>query len=197
MPIIKSILPLAAVPPLCFQRNKSSLKTKLSVEGIDYTVNGNGIPCCPHDPSLPMRREGSRSHLRSKLPTMKFVCPKMKWMYNKDTGKSFRKCHCENPCTSSSCGRMIYIYPEKNLRAYPGVERGSAEWEKTYTIRVNVEKSINHFKDSFCIANRKTQNEKTLHADLLLAGITQLVTVLVADNIHQHQYIRSLKPLIA
>ena len=65
------------------------------------------------------------------------------------------------------------------------------------SIRVNVEKSINHFKDSFCIANRKTQNEKTLHADLLLAGITQLVTVLVADNIHQHQYIRSLKPLIA
>jgi len=56
---------------------------------------------------------------------------------------------------------------------------------------------INHFKDSFCIANRKTQNEKTLHADLLLARITQLVTVLVADKIHQHQYIRSLKPLIA
>ena len=53
---------------------------------------------------------------------------------------------------------MIYIYPEKNLRAYPGVERGSQEWEDTYKIRVNVEKSINHFKDSFCIADRKTQN---------------------------------------
>ena len=99
--------------------------------------------------------------------------------------------------TSSSCGRMIYIYPEKNLRAYPGVERGSQEWEDTYKIRVNVEKSINHFKDSCSIANRKTQNEKTLHADLLLAGITQLVTVIVADKIHQYQYIRSLKPLIA
>ena len=89
------------------------------------------------------------------------------------------------------------IVVEKNLRAYPGVERGSAEWEETYKIRVNVEKSINHFKDSFCVANRKTQNEKTLHADLLLAGIAQLVTVIVADKIHQHQYIRSLKPLIA
>ena len=63
------------------------------------------------------------------------------------------------------------IVVEKNLRAYPGVERGSTEWEETYKIRVNVEKSINHFKDSFCVANRKTQNEKTLHADLLLAGI--------------------------
>ena len=46
----------------------------------------------------------------------------------------------------------------KNLRASPGVERGSQEWEDTYKIRVNVEKSINHFKDSFCIADRKTQN---------------------------------------
>ena len=121
----------------------------------------------------------------------------MKWEYNKADKTKRRVCHCDNPCTTSSCGRMIYIYPEKNLRAYPGVERGSAEWEETYKIRVNVEKSINHFKDSFCVANRKTQNEKTLHADLLLAGITQLVTVIVADKIHQHQYIRSLKPLIA
>ena len=93
---------------------------------------------------------------------------------------------------------MIYVYPEKNLRAYPGVERGSKEWDETYKIRVNVEKSINHFKDSFCVAKRKTkQNEKTLHADLLLAGISQLLTVVVADKINQRQHIRSLKSFIA
>ena len=92
---------------------------------------------------------------------------------------------------------MIYLYPEKNLRAYPGTARGIQEWDNTYKIRVNIEKSINHFKDSFCVAGRKTQNEKTLHADLLLAGIAQLITVMVADKLHKHQYIRSLKPLIA
>ncbi len=81
--------------------------------------------------------------------------------------------------------------------AYPGALRGTQEWDATYKIRVNVEKSINHFKDSFCVAGRKTQNEKTLHADLLLAGIAQLVTVMVADKIHKHKYIHSLKPLIA
>ena len=37
---------------------------------------------------------------------------------------------------------MIYVYPEKNLRAYPGVERGSKEWDETYKIRATVEKSI-------------------------------------------------------
>ena len=144
-----------------------------------------------------MRREGSKSHLRSNLPTMKFVCSKMKWEYNREDKSKRRVCHCDNPCTTSSCGRMIYVYPEKNLRAYPGVERGSEEWDKTYKIRVNVEKSINHFKDSFCVANRKTTNEKTIHADLLLAGISQLLTVVVADKIHQRQHIRSLKTFIA
>ena len=180
-----------------FKKAFIPLHTKLSMENVNYTFNEDGIPCCPHGPSLPMKREGSKSNLRSRIPTMKFVCPEMKWEYSRETKKSRRVCHCNNPCTSSTCGRMVYVYPEKNLRAYPGVERGSAEWDETYKIRVNVEKSINHFKDSFCIACRKTQNEKTLHADLLLAGITQLTTAILADEIHHHGYIRSIKPLIA
>ena len=180
-----------------FQKAFIPLKVKLSLNNADYTFNENGIPCCPHDSSLPMRREGSKSHLRSNLPTMKFVCPKMKWEYNRQDKSKRRVCHCDNPCTASSCGRMIYVYPEKNLRAYPGVERGSEEWNDTYKIRVNVEKSINHFKDCFCVANRKTMNEKTIHADLLLAGISQLLTVVVADKMNQRQHIRSLKTFIA
>ena len=180
-----------------FEQTYIPLKNKLKVEGIDYQVNSEGIPYCPHDSSLLMRREGSKTHLRCGLPTMKFVCPKMKWEYNKETKTKRRVCHCDHPCTTSPCGRMIYIYPEKNLRAYPGTARGTAEWVSNYKIRANVEKSINHFKDSFCVAGRKTQNEQTLHADLLLAGIAQLVTVMVADKLHKHEYLRSLKPLIA
>lgn len=95
-----------------------------------------------------------------------------------------------------AAGCFIFIR-KKNLRAYPGTLRGTPEWDSTYKIRVNIEKSINHFKGSFCLSGRKTRNEKTLHADLLLAGIAQLVTVMVSDKIHKHQYIRSLKPLIA
>ena len=87
----------------------------------DCPLNEDGIPCCPKNPSLPMKQEGSKSHLRCGLPTVKFVCPKMKWIYiRKLLKRSRRVCHCENPCTESSCGRMVYLYPEKNLRAYPG-----------------------------------------------------------------------------
>lgn len=92
---------------------------------------------------------------------------------------------------------MIYVYPEKDLRAYPGVIRGTEEWDATYKIRSVVEQSINHFKENLCVASRRTQNEKTLHADLILASITQLITVILADKIHRHEYLRSIKPLIA
>ena len=90
-----------------------------------------------------------------------------------------------------------HIYPEKDLRAYPGAIRGTEEWNNTYKIRTTVERDINHIKDNLCLAGRRTQNEKTLHADLILAGITQLITVVLSDKINHHEFIRSLKPLIA
>ena len=114
-----------------------------------------------------------------------------------DDGKYRHVCHCENPCTSSVSGRMMYVYPEKNLRAYPGVIRGTQAWNNTYKIRTAMESDINHIKENLCLAGRRTQNEQTLHADLILAGITQLITVILADRIKHHEYIRSLKPLIA
>lgn len=55
----------------------------------------------------------------------------------------------------------------------------------------------NHIKDNLCVATRRTQNGNKLHSDLILAGITQLITVVLTDKIHHHEYIRSLKPLIA
>ena len=92
---------------------------------------------------------------------------------------------------------MTYVYPEQNLRTYPGVLRGSKEWENTYKIRTEVERSIEFFKTNLCVADRRTQNEKSLHADLLLAGICQLLSVIVADRIHNHKHLKSLKKLIA
>lgn len=91
---------------------------------------------------------------------------------------------------------MVYLYPEKDLRTYPNTIPRTEEWNDTYKIRTTVERSINHFKNSFGIASRKTQNEKTLHADLILAGITQLIGVILADKLEWHPYTRSLKPLI-
>lgn len=179
-----------------FQRVYIPLNARSSLENQDYTINEDGIPCCPYDDSLPMKYECT-SKLRSGVTRFKFMCPKMIWAYDKSTQKSHRQCCCENPCTNSKCGRMVYIYPEKDLRAYPGTIRGTEEGDDTYKIRTVVERDIYHIKDDLCLARRRTQNEKTLHADLILAGITQLITVVLADKINHREYIRSLKPLIA
>ena len=179
-----------------FSKAYIPLNSRASLENKDYTINDSGIPCCPHDSSLQMKYEGS-SKLRSGVTRYKFVCPKIKWIKDPSTGKNHRSCNCDNPCTTSSCGRMVHIYPEKDLRAYPGTLRDTDEWNNTYKIRTVVERDINHFKDNLCLAGRRTQNEKTLHADLILAGITQLITVILADKIKRLEFIRSIKPLIA
>jgi hypothetical protein len=177
-----------------FHKAYIPLNHRSGLESPDYAVNENGVPCCPKDPSLPMKPENT-SRLKSGVLRFKFVCPKMKWQTCED-GKCRRVTQCQSPCTSSKCGRMVYVYPEKDLRAFPGTIRGTPEWNDTYKTRCAAERTICHFKDSLCLAGRRTQNEKTIHADLLLAGIAQLVSVVLADKIHKHQFLRSLKPLL-
>ena len=179
-----------------FSKAYIPLNSRSELKHPDYTLNADGIPCCPHDETLAMKSEGT-SKRKNGLVRYQFICPKIKYKKSPTTGKYIRVCHCDNPCTTSTCGRMVYIYPEKDLRAYPGTLRGTEEWDNTYKIRTAVERDINHIKENLCLAGRRTQNKKTLHADLILSGITQLVTVVLADKIQHHEYIRSLKPLIA
>ena len=47
---------------------------------------------------------------------------------------------------------MIYICPEKDLRAYPGTIRGTKEWGSTSKIRTVIERDINHIKDHLRLA---------------------------------------------
>lgn len=107
-----------------FSKAYIPLNARSSLENSDYTINENGIPCCPHDESLPMKYEGI-SKLKSGFTRYKFVCPKIKWIYNPATQKCHRECQCDNPCTPAKSGRMVYIYPEKIFVPIPerSVER--------------------------------------------------------------------------
>lgn len=119
----------------------------------------------------------------------KWSCPKYKFINGK------RICTCEEPCSNSKIGRVVHTYPEKNIRLYPGSIRGTNEWNELYKIRVVVEKAINHIKTNMGIARRKTRDAKTTKADVFLAGIAQLLTVIIADNMAKPEYIRSIKKL--
>ena len=48
-----------------------------------------------------------------------------------------------------------------------------------YKIRGVVEQAINHIKSNMGIAGRKTRNAKTIKADVFLAGIAQLLQLLL------------------
>ena len=43
-----------------FEKAFIPLRVKLSMDDNGYTINENGVPCCPHIPSLPMKREASK-----------------------------------------------------------------------------------------------------------------------------------------
>lgn len=152
--------------------------------------NESGWPLCPLDISKTLKPIGwTREKGRS--DRFKWGCPETHWEGRKLV------CHCPNPCTDKSCGRMLYTSPNQNLRMYPGIIRDTEEWKKEYKIRCVVERNIQYLKEPMGTGNPKTRDRLTIKADLLLAGIAQLLTVVVADKLSKPEYCRSLKPLIA
>ncbi|HAN22069.1 MAG: hypothetical protein A2Y15_07600 [Clostridiales bacterium GWF2_36_10] len=128
---------------------------------------------------------------KNRSERFKWICHK-----SKKTG-STRICTCENPCTDSKYGHCVYTYPDKNLRLYPGIARGTEEWDRIYKQRTVIERTIHSLKSSFCVDNRKTSNALTTKSDLLLAGITQLIGVLLAKAIDDVKLFRRVRKMIA
>lgn len=121
----------------------------------------------------------------------KWVCPKSVQKGNT------RICTCDSPCTDSSYGKCVYTYPDKNFRDCPGIPRNTKHWDNLYKHRVLVERTINIFKESFGLNNLKTRNTKTIKADLLLAGCTQLIGVILAKAIHKTDLYKSVRKIVA
>jgi hypothetical protein len=163
-------------------RNESTLKK------VGY--NEYGYPVCPNDPNLQMKYHGITRE-KGRADRIKWGCPKMSFHKNTWT------CSCDNPCSTAKRGRTTYTYDNMDFRKFPGVQRDSPEWIDTYKTRGVVEQTIGHLKYNMCIAGRKTRNHQTTKADVYIAAIASLFTVVIAHKLSCPQYIRSLKPLIA
>ena len=151
--------------------------------------DASGTPICPvtGKPFTFLGKSGGKNRSQR----FKWVCPG-----SVQKGSS-RVCSCEHPCTDSSYGKCVYTYPDKNFRLYPGIPRNTDHWNNLYQHRVTVERTINIFKDSFVLDSGKSHRTVSVKADLFLAGITQLVGVLLADALHKPQFIKSVRRLIA
>jgi hypothetical protein len=160
----------------------------------DVNFNESGRPLCPRD-GTPFYFHGiNRGAHRS--TRFKYICPKSRITKLAD-GRSSWLCQCDSPCGGSAYGRCVYTYPDKNLRLYPGLPRDSEEFTQIYNRRASVERSINTLKDTLGIQGRKTSNVLTTKADLFLAGIVQLLCVLLAHKLHDVKLARRPRRLIA
>jgi hypothetical protein len=150
----------------------------------------NGVPICPLDktPFTFLGNSGGKNRSRR----LKWVCHKSE----KVPKSSDRICTCDTPCTDSSYGRCVYTYPDKDLRLCPGIARGTKHWNNLYRYRVLIERTINIFKDPLGVASRKSLSQRTAKADVLFAGITHLIGVVLAFVMNKLKYFKSIRKLI-
>jgi len=153
--------------------------------------DSNGTPVCPID-KTPFTYLGV-SGGKNRSSRFKWVCHK-----SERVPKSKKRlCTCETPCTDSTYGRCVYTYPAKDFRLYPGIPRGTEHWDNLYRHRVLIERTIHLLKEPLGASVRKSFSARTAKADLLLAGITQLVGVVLAHAINKPHLYKSIRRLVA
>ncbi|MBU3177674.1 hypothetical protein KPL47_15185 [Clostridium estertheticum] len=155
----------------------------------DLKYNVQGIPLCPLD-ETPFRADGPCKGNHRSL-RFKFSCPKSR---RDKKGKCYHTC--ENPCTDKKSGRMTYVYPDKDFRLYPGVQRNSKEWDDEYPNRACIERTLSSLKSNPCIESPRTLNTATMRADLCLTAISKIINVILAYSINKPEYIRSITKLL-
>jgi len=148
----------------------------------------NGTPLCPLD-NTPFTFIGiCRGKNRSQR--FKFCCHKSKPIAKSDA------CTCKTPCTDKPYGRCVYTYPDKNLRLYPGIPRGTQHWHNLYNHRVLIERSIFLLKYPLG-AQRNSFSPQSAKANLYIAGISHLIGLILAFATNRKNLFKSIRKLIA
>jgi hypothetical protein len=169
---------------MCIPLNTRNSKSAHS----DFDVNGT--PLCPIDKTPFVYHSVCRGKKRSRR--FKYVCHKSV----KIKGSANPVCICDNPCTTNSY-KCAYTYPDKNLRLYPGIPRGTAHWDNLYRHRTLVERAIFLIKQPLGGAIRKSFSVRTAKTDLFIAGIAHLIAVIIAVASDNSKLFKSVRKLIS
>ena len=156
--------------------------------------NEIGVPLCPNDPSLPMVYDGICKE-KGRADRIKYLCPKSKKVNIK--GKTQYVLSCENPCTSSKCGRIKNITIHHNYRFNSAMPRDSIEWLNLYKIRTICERVIAQIKNFIQLKISKVRNTISLKSDILLACISQLIAFILIFKTGNSEKPLAIKTLIA
>ena len=172
-----------------FDRVAIPLNPRNTASNLNAEYDDNGTPVCPIDktPFIYLGKSGGKNRSQR----FKWVCHK-----SKSAAGGTRVLTCETPCTDSTYGRCVYTNPAKDFRLYPGIARGTEHWDNLYRHRVLAERTIYLLKEPLGGATGKSFSMRTSKADLLLAGITQLIGVVLAQAINKPHLFKSVRKLL-
>jgi len=159
-----------------------------SKEGDHIYINKDGIPVCSTH-NLPFKSEGTCKGKNRSL-RRKFVCPNSNRYYKN------KKIVCDKNCSDSINGRNIYTYNEQDLRINPGISRATEHFKKVYKRRVVVERTIDSLKSNMGLNDTFQRDSYSIKSDLLLSGITQLITLIIADKLADLKNFKSIRKLL-
>jgi len=160
----RGITPIISLNP----RNKSSLPSTLFTD--------EGIPLCPNNGNLPMVYTGIIKS-ESRADRIQYICPKRSTQMI--DGKKYIIQECDNPCTPSLYGRTKNLTVHHNYRYNSAMPRSSDEWINLYKLRTVCERTIAQLKAFIQINISRIHKTLTLKSNILLAGITQLISFLL------------------
>ena len=126
---------------------------------------------------------------RKRSMRLKYVCPKSKKVKGKWT------CECKEKCRETNSTVTTYVYPNGDLRLFPGIQRGSDEWNNTYKTRTVIERSFSSLKSNATVATPNTYNLNSIRSNIILAATTKLITVILAFTINKPNLMLNLREL--
>lgn len=153
-----------------------------------------GIPTCPYDSSLELKYDGITRE-KGRSDRIKYLCPKsVKCNIN---GRTAYKLSCDNPCTTSKSGRVVQVSVNSDYRLNTKVPRNTQQWQDLYKIRTICERAIAQLK--FCMNIKSTQlrDTRSIKSNILFAGITQLIALIIFYKSRTFSNVRAIKTLVA
>lgn len=156
--------------------------------------NEDGIPTCPKDSSISMKFDGITRE-KGRSDRIKWLCPKSKKTII--NGKTTYILSCNNPCTTSRCGRICQIPIHNDYRMNTAVPRNSELWNTLYKIRTIIERTNFMIKFPMALNYTKLNNTTSLKSELVISAITQQITLLISSSIKNTKHLLSIKKLVA
>lgn len=116
----------------------------------DVILGKDGVPRCRD--GLKMHRDGT-DYTKQRI---KFRCPLMKHGI----------CECNNPCSTSTYGRTVYLAVKDNPRLINAPARGSDAWKTEYNKRTSAERINKQAKNDFLLENGRHRSSKIWYCRL-------------------------------